>query len=69
MVGYCWTEQDNPQNPKIRHRFYKNGTAVSRITSEADPANGHGVAKDRAAWKPAMWLDVPPTPTTAWHLL
>ena len=34
-------------DPKIRHRFYKNDTDVSRITSDTDPVNWHVVAQDR----------------------
>ena len=37
-------------DPKIRHRFYKNGTDVSNITNDADPVNWHVVAQDRTTW-------------------
>ena len=40
-------------------RFYKNGTDVSRITSDVDPVNWHVVAQDRTTWKSTMLIDVP----------
>ena len=49
-------------DPKIRHRFYKNGTDVSKITSDVDPVNWHVVAQDRTTWKATMLIDVPTNP-------
>ena len=55
-------------DPKIRHRFYKNSTDVSRITSDMDSVNWHVVAQDRTTCKSTMLIAVPtasPTnPTT-----
>ena len=51
-------------DPKIRHRFYKNGTDVSTITSDADPVNWHVVAQDRTTWTSTMLIDAPTNPTT-----
>ena len=46
----------------ICHRFYKNGTDPSTITSDADPEHWHIVAQDRAAWKSTMLIEAPTTP-------
>ena len=52
-------------DPKIRHRFYKNGTDVSRIIIDVDPVmNWHVVAQDRTTWRSTMLIDVPTKPTT-----
>ena len=51
-------------DPKIRHRFYKNGRDVSKITSDVDPVDWHVIAQDRTAWKSTMLIDVPTNPTT-----
>ena len=54
-------------DPTIRHRVYKNGTDVSKITSDVDPGNWHVVAQDRTTWKLTMhMIDVlsRPTPLT-----
>ena len=48
--------------PKIRHRFYKNGTDLSTITSDTDSEHWHIVAQDRAAWKSTMLTEAPTTP-------
>ena len=50
-------------DPKIRHRFYKNGTDISKITSDTDPVNWHVVAQDRTTWTSTMLTGVPTNPT------
>ena len=50
-------------DPKIRHRFYKNGTDITKITSDTDPVNWHVVAQDRTTWTSTMLTGVPTNPT------
>ena len=49
-------------DPKIRHRFYKNGTGVSTIASDPDPEHWRIVAQDRAAGTSTMLTEAPITP-------
>jgi len=44
-------------DPKIRHRFYKNGTDLSTITNDTEPEHWHNVAQNRAAWKSTMLIE------------
>ena len=53
------TGPSSDRRPKIRHRFHKNGTDVSKITSDVDPVIWHVFAQDRTAWKSTMLIDVP----------
>ena len=50
-------------DPKIRHRFYKNGTDITKITSDTGPVNWHVVAQGRTTWTSTMLTGVPTNPT------
>ena len=46
-------------DPKIRHRFYKNGMDLSTITNDINPEHLHIVAQYRATWKSTMLIETP----------
>ena len=61
-VNQILRERAAAADPKIRRRFYKNGTDLSTITSVTDSEHWHIVAQDRATWTSTMLIEAPTTP-------